>query len=145
MRFPLPAHPAGGRCAAGHGPWERIDGAVGQRAGRPVWFRPGARRPAPGGARSARTAVRSRTSLTHRQPGRAYVASIDLDKVLDKAWADRALPEILQAPVSALKGVSDRDGELLDQAFGVKTVADLAGLKYVRWAQALAALDTTAK
>ncbi|MFH8617724.1 hypothetical protein ACH4E8_21955 [Streptomyces sp. NPDC017979] len=73
------------------------------------------------------------------------MASIDLEKVLDKAWADKGLPEILAAPVSALKGVSDRDGELLQEAFGVKTVSDLAGLKYVRWAQALAALDATSK
>ncbi|MFD6247178.1 hypothetical protein [Streptomyces roseolus] len=69
------------------------------------------------------------------------MASIDLDKVLDSAWADKGLTEILAAPVAALKGVSDRDGELLDEAFGVKTVADLAELKYVRWAQALAALN----
>lgn len=69
------------------------------------------------------------------------MASIDLDKVLDSAWADKGLTEILAAPVAALKGVSDRDGELLEQAFGVKTVADLAELKYVRWAQALAALN----
>ncbi|MCX2924490.1 hypothetical protein [Streptomyces sp. NEAU-W12] len=69
------------------------------------------------------------------------MASIDLDKVLDKAWADKSLPEIMTAPVAALKGVSDRDGELLQEAFGVRTVADLAELKYVRWAQALAALD----
>ena len=68
------------------------------------------------------------------------MASIDLDKVLDKAWADKSLQEILAAPVGALKGVSDRDGELLQEAFGVKTVADLADLKYVRWALALAAL-----
>ncbi len=68
------------------------------------------------------------------------MASVDLAKVLDKAWADKPLEEILAAPVAALKGVSDRDGELLDEAFGVKTVADLADLKYVRWAQALAAL-----
>ena len=73
------------------------------------------------------------------------MASIDLDKVLDKAWADKSLPEILADPVGALKGVSDRDGELLHEAFGVKTVADLAELKYVRWAQALAALDAAAK
>ncbi|MFF7853476.1 hypothetical protein [Streptomyces sp. NPDC007904] len=70
------------------------------------------------------------------------MASIDLDKVLDKAWADKGLTEILAAPVSALKGVSDRDGELLREAFGVTTVAGLAELEYVRWAQALAALDT---
>ncbi|MFC7880694.1 hypothetical protein ACFUVV_02210 [Streptomyces sp. NPDC057376] len=69
------------------------------------------------------------------------MASIDLDKVLDKAWSDKSLPEVMAAPVAALKGVSDRDGELLQEAFGVKTVADLADLKYVRWAQALAALD----
>ncbi|MET9778783.1 hypothetical protein ABZ023_31800 [Streptomyces sp. NPDC006367] len=69
------------------------------------------------------------------------MASIDLDKVLDKAWADKPLAEVLAAPVSALKGVSDRDGDLLKEAFGVATVADLAELKYVRWAQALAALD----
>ncbi|WNF29733.1 hypothetical protein RI138_24490 [Streptomyces sp. C11-1] len=69
------------------------------------------------------------------------MASIDLDKVLDKAWADKSLPEVLAAPVSALKGVSDRQGDLLKEAFGIKTVADLAKLKYVGWAQALAALD----
>ncbi|MEV1045246.1 hypothetical protein [Streptomyces sp. NPDC049916] len=68
------------------------------------------------------------------------MASIDLDKVLDKAWADKSLPEVLEAPVSALKGVSDRQGDLLKEAFGIRTVADLADLKYVGWAQALAAL-----
>ncbi|GFH35752.1 hypothetical protein [Streptomyces pacificus] len=68
------------------------------------------------------------------------MASVDLNKVLDKAWADKSLSEILTAPVDALKGVSERDGELLQEAFGVKTVADLAELKYARWAQALAAL-----
>jgi hypothetical protein len=65
---------------------------------------------------------------------------MDLTKVLDKAWADKPLTDVLGAPVAALKGVSDRDGELLKEAFGVETVADLADLKYVRWAQALAAL-----
>ncbi len=73
------------------------------------------------------------------------MASIDLDKVLDKAWADQGLPEILTAPVSALKGLSERDGELLQEAFGVRTVADLANLKYFRWASALAALNTSVK
>ncbi|MBQ0854691.1 hypothetical protein J8N05_41765 [Streptomyces sp. BH-SS-21] len=73
------------------------------------------------------------------------MASIDLDKVLDKTWADKSLPEILAAPISALKGVSDKDGELLQEAFGITTVAELAELKYARWAQALAALDASAK
>ncbi|MCQ6552269.1 hypothetical protein NPS70_03500 [Streptomyces sp. C10-9-1] len=68
------------------------------------------------------------------------MASTDLSGVLDKAWADKPLGEVLAAPVAALKGVSERDGELLKEAFGVESVADLAELKYARWAQALAAL-----
>lgn len=71
--------------------------------------------------------------------------AIDLDKVLDKAWADKPLGEVLAAPVAALKGVTEKDGELLREAFGVKSVADLGELKYVRWAQALVALNQTVK
>ncbi|MFD9356200.1 hypothetical protein [Streptomyces sp. NPDC060031] len=71
--------------------------------------------------------------------------AIDLDKVLDKAWADKPLVEVLGAPVAALKGVTDKDGALLQEAFGVKTVADLGKLKYVRWAQALVALEHSVK
>ncbi|UUY52253.1 hypothetical protein NRK68_27225 [Streptomyces yangpuensis] len=37
--------------------------------------------------------------------------AIDLDKVLDKAWADKPLADVLAAPVAALKGVSEKDGE----------------------------------
>ncbi|WP_424210941.1 hypothetical protein ACN20G_01910 [Streptomyces sp. BI20] len=69
------------------------------------------------------------------------MASIDLGGVLDKGWADKSAAEVLAAPVSALKGVSDRQGALLEEAFGVRTVADLAALKYPRWARALAELD----
>ncbi|UGQ13383.1 hypothetical protein LO772_07180 [Yinghuangia sp. ASG 101] len=71
-------------------------------------------------------------------------ASIDLGKVLDKAWEDKTLPEILAAPVSALYGVSKRDGELLEEAFNIKTIADLAASKPFRYAASLAALDTSA-
>jgi hypothetical protein len=73
------------------------------------------------------------------------VASIDLNNVLDKAWADKSLPEIMAAPVAALKGISDRSGELLYEALGIKTVADLASLPYARAAQALAELNATGK
>ena len=39
--------------------------------------------------------------------------SIDLGKVLDKAWEDKSLEEVLAAPVSALAGVSEADAEKL--------------------------------
>ncbi|GAB2814112.1 hypothetical protein GCM10027176_18350 [Actinoallomurus bryophytorum] len=73
------------------------------------------------------------------------MASIDLTNVLDKAWADKSLPEIMAAPVAALKGISDRTGELLNEALGIKTVADLANLPYARAAQALAELHAAGK
>jgi len=45
--------------------------------------------------------------------------------------------------VSALQGVSEGDAELLAKAFNVKTIKDLANLKYVRWAQAIVTLADT--
>jgi len=51
--------------------------------------------------------------------------SADLSKYLDKAYEDKTLEEVLAAPVSALAGVTDADGELLQKAFNIKTVGDL--------------------
>jgi len=51
--------------------------------------------------------------------------SADLGQFLDREWEDKTLSEILEAPVSALQGVSEGDADALRQAFNVKTVADL--------------------
>jgi hypothetical protein len=67
--------------------------------------------------------------------------SIDLTKGLDKAYEDLSLAEILDAPVAALAGVSDKDGELLQEAFGIKTVRDLGSNKYFALAGVLVALS----
>ncbi|GAA1480265.1 hypothetical protein GCM10009624_07050 [Gordonia sinesedis] len=58
----------------------------------------------------------------------------------DKAYADKSVEELAAAPVAALKGVSDGDAELLQQAFNIKTVKDLGTNKFFRWAQATAEL-----
>jgi hypothetical protein len=50
------------------------------------------------------------------------------------------LTEVLSAPVSALSGVSEADGEALKAAFNVKTVQDLGRNKYFKAAAALVAL-----
>jgi endonuclease YncB( thermonuclease family) len=63
--------------------------------------------------------------------------AIGLSKVVDKSYENLAFEALLEAPVSVLKGVSEHDGELLDQAFGIKTIDDLAGNKYFRWARAI--------
>ncbi|MFC8848517.1 MULTISPECIES: hypothetical protein [unclassified Micromonospora] len=64
----------------------------------------------------------------------------DLTKLVDKAYQDKALTEIVDAPVSALAGVSDGDAKLLKQAFDITTVGDLGRNPYFRTASALVAL-----
>jgi hypothetical protein len=65
---------------------------------------------------------------------------MDINNVLDKAYEKKTLKELVDSPVSALQGVSEEDGKKLKEAFNVKTIKDLAKLKYVRWAQAIVTL-----
>ncbi|GIM83742.1 MULTISPECIES: hypothetical protein [Salinispora] len=64
----------------------------------------------------------------------------DLGKLVDKAYQDKTLTEIVDAPVSALSGVSDGDAKLLKEAFNITTVGDLGRNPYFRTANALVAL-----
>ncbi|MDM4721981.1 hypothetical protein QTQ03_21185 [Micromonospora sp. WMMA1363] len=67
----------------------------------------------------------------------------DLTKLVDKAYRDETLTEIVDAPVSALAGVSDGDAELLKHAFNITTVGELGRNPYFRTANALVALTST--
>lgn len=64
----------------------------------------------------------------------------NLDALLDKDFQNKSLADLLAAPVSALKGVSDGDADLLQKAFKVKTIGDLGKNKFFRAAQLLAQL-----
>lgn len=70
--------------------------------------------------------------------------SVNLDKALDKAYEEKSLEEILDAPVAALAGVTDADAEHLAAAFGIKTVRDLGSNKYFATAGVLVALSNRA-
>lgn len=70
--------------------------------------------------------------------------SVDLAKQLDKKFEELSVAEILDAPVSALSGVSDADAEKLAAAFNIKTVRDLGTSKYFRLAAALVDLNQSA-
>ncbi len=59
----------------------------------------------------------------------------NLKNMVDKAYESKSLTEIADAPVDAIQGVSAGDAEKLKSAFNVKTVKDLADLKFVKWAQ----------
>jgi hypothetical protein len=65
---------------------------------------------------------------------------MNINKIVDKKYETMTLKEIAKAPVSALQGISENDGKLLQEAFNVKTVSDLANLKYVKWAKAICVL-----
>jgi len=91
-------------------------------------------------------ANRQRTVSTRTLPSaRHQECPMNINDALDKAYESMSLAELVNAPIAALQGVSDSDAELLAKAFNVKTIKDLAELKYVHWAQAivtLAALET---
>ncbi|MCH5645707.1 MULTISPECIES: hypothetical protein [unclassified Gordonia (in: high G+C Gram-positive bacteria)] len=58
----------------------------------------------------------------------------------DKAYEDKPIDELANAPVASLQGVSDSDAEHLAAAFNIKTVKDLGTNKFFLWAQAVAKL-----
>jgi hypothetical protein len=66
----------------------------------------------------------------------------DIAKFVDKAYEQMSFAELANAPVAALQGVSEADGEALAKALGIKTIADLATNKFVLWAQAITTLAT---
>jgi len=65
---------------------------------------------------------------------------MNINKFVDKKYESMSLKELVSAPVDAIQGVSEGDAKLLKEAFKVKTIADLAKLKYVKWAQAICVL-----
>ncbi|GAA4674734.1 hypothetical protein [Phytohabitans rumicis] len=71
--------------------------------------------------------------------------SADLAKLLDKAYEDKSVAELIDAPVAALSGVSEGDAKLLKEAFNIDTIGDLGRSKYFRTAKALVDLADGAK
>jgi len=61
----------------------------------------------------------------------------EFNKILDKAYEEKSIHELVDAPVDALAGVSAGDAKLLEEAFNIKTVGDLGRNKYFRTAAAL--------
>ncbi len=65
---------------------------------------------------------------------------MNINFAIDKAYEGKSFKELADSPLSILSGISQKDAQLLEQAFGVKTISDLARLKQVRLAQAITAL-----
>ena len=67
--------------------------------------------------------------------------SVDLTKALDKAWESKSLPEILDAPPSALAGLTEKHDAALKDALGITTIRQLGSNKYFAVAGVLVALE----
>jgi hypothetical protein len=68
---------------------------------------------------------------------------MNINKAIMKEYETKSFKELVNAPVNAIAGISDGDAEHLKAAFNVKTIKDLATLKYVLWAQAIVTLAET--
>ncbi len=65
---------------------------------------------------------------------------MNLNKALKKEYETMSLKELMDAPVSAIQGVSDSDAQKLQEAFNIKTVKELGQCKYFVWACAMTML-----
>lgn len=70
---------------------------------------------------------------------------MDINPIVDKAYESSSLEELLDAPASALQGLSETDAERLREAFNIRTVRDLATNKFFLRAQGIHALAQSVK
>lgn len=73
------------------------------------------------------------------QPQESFPAikKLNVNKAVDKAYETQSFRDIVQAPVSALQGITDETARNVWRHLGVKTVGDLAKFKYCVWAEAM--------
>jgi hypothetical protein len=65
---------------------------------------------------------------------------MNINKCVDKAYEDKSFNQLADAPISALRGVNPKAAELLEKAFNITSIRELANLKYVKWATAITTL-----
>ncbi|WP_411283102.1 hypothetical protein [Lapillicoccus sp.] len=65
----------------------------------------------------------------------------DLSKGLDKAYENKSVKEILDAPPSALAGLTEAHDAVLKEKFGIDTVRKLGSNKHFALAGVLVALE----
>jgi hypothetical protein len=65
---------------------------------------------------------------------------MNIHTIVEQEHAGKNFKALADAPVSALKGVSEQAATFLKSEFNVVSVRDLANLHFVKWASALATL-----
>jgi hypothetical protein len=62
---------------------------------------------------------------------------MNIDTIVNDTFQGMCFRELIGAPLTALRGISEDEAAALEQGFGVKTIGDLADLKAVRYARAI--------
>jgi predicted RecB family nuclease len=65
---------------------------------------------------------------------------MNIQSIVDQSFHTKSFRELAEAPISALRGVSQSDARALSQAFGINTIAELANLNFFKWAAAIQTL-----
>ena len=65
---------------------------------------------------------------------------LNLNKALCKAWESKSLKEVIEAPPSALEGLTAAHDELL-KTLQIRTIAQLGECKWAQWAEAMIQLS----
>lgn len=61
----------------------------------------------------------------------------DISHIVNKAYSGLSFKALLKEPVSALKGLSKNDARLLNEAFGIETIEELAENQHYKAARAI--------
>lgn len=62
---------------------------------------------------------------------------MNIQIIVNDTHHDKCFRELVNQPVTALRGVSQRQADALRDAFGINTIGELADLKVVKWARAI--------
>ena len=68
--------------------------------------------------------------------GRLEGTKLNINNGVDKAYEQLSFRELCDQPVDAIQGISKEKGKMLEK-LAVKTIADLASLKYFHWSHAI--------
>ncbi len=87
------------------------------------------------------SAVPKKAAATPANEGTPH--DIGIHGAVVKAYEGKTLTELTEAPVAALKGVSEADGKRLKEALQIDTIRDMATNRLAEWARGIVILADT--
>jgi hypothetical protein len=67
---------------------------------------------------------------------------MNIQIIVNDTHHDKCFRELVDQPVTALRGMTQQQADALRDAFGINTIGELAELKAVKWARAIRTMAT---